>query len=78
MKSYTRKMKRIVRLKNKNTGEIDSYPTLIDLVRRNGEKTLGIGLSALYNAVSKNKGQWENHTYVIYYETINLGVKHWE
>lgn len=71
-------MKRIVRLKNKQTGEIDSYPTIIELVGRNGEKTLGIGLNSLYNAVSKNKGKWENDLYEVYYENINLGNSSWE
>lgn len=70
-------MKRIVRLKNKHTGEIGSYPTIADLVRRNGVKTLGIGLNALYNAVSRNKGRWENSSYELYYEDINLGKKEW-
>ena len=70
-------IKRIVRLKNKHTGEINSYPTIADLVRRNGVKTLGIGLNALYNAVSRNNGSWENGDYGVYYENINLGNKEW-
>ena len=70
-------MKRVVRLKNKTTGEIDTYPTLADLVRRNGEDMLGISLNALYNAVSAGKGRWENKNYEVYIETIDLGNTEW-
>ena len=71
-------MKRLVRLKNKETGVIDTYPSAADLVRRNGEEELGISLQALYNAISTNKGRWENNKYIVYYETIDLGNKEWK
>ncbi len=71
-------MKRIARLKNTHTGEIDSYPSIADLVRRNGEKTLGISLHALYNALSVNNGEWTNKNYTVYYETVDLGNREWQ
>ena len=70
-------MKRLVRLKNKETGEVNSYPSIADLVRRNGEETLGISLQALYNAVSNNNGKWDNGKFVVYYDMIDLGNKEW-
>lgn len=70
-------MKRIVRLKNKDTGEINSYPTIADLIRRNGAEAIGIGLQALYNAVSTNNGRWANEYYEVYYEDVELGKKEW-
>ena len=71
-------MKRLVRLKNRATGEINSFPSIADLVRRTGEETLGIGLQALYNAFSSNKGKWENEKYAVYYETVDIGNKEWK
>lgn len=71
-------MKRIVRLKQKDNGEIFSYPTITDLFQRNGEETLGISLNALYNALSKNNSRWENKQFEIYYETVDLGNKQWK
>ena len=70
-------MKRVVRLKNRQTGEILSYPTIAELVRQNGKETLGIGLNALYNAVNANNGEWANDAYKVYYENIELGKKEW-
>lgn len=70
-------MKRIVRLKNKQTGEIFSYPTITDLIRRNGEERIGISLNALYNALSNNFGKWENKQYEVYYDTVDLGNSVW-
>ncbi len=70
-------MKRFVRLKNRETGEVNSYPSIADLVRRNGEETLGISLQALYNAVSNNKGKWDNGKFEVYYDMVDLGNKEW-
>lgn len=70
-------MKKVVRLKNKETEKIDSYPSLADLVRRNGEENIGIGLQSLYNAICLNKGRWENDRFLIYIEEIDLGRKEW-
>lgn len=70
-------MKRVVRLKNKENDEINTYATIVDLVRRNGEKELGICINALYNAVSANNGRWENSRYEVYYDNIDLGKDKW-
>ena len=70
-------MKRVIRLKDKKTGIVFSYSTVAELVKRNGEERLGIGLNALYNAMSKNDGKWENKEYEVYYEDICLGKNTW-
>lgn len=70
-------MKRIVRLRNKETGGIDTYSTLSDLIERNGEE-LGISRPALYNAMHTGKGFWENKKYMVYYDNIDLGRKVWK
>lgn len=70
-------MKRVVRLKIRETNEIYTYPSITELVRRNGEDILGISLQALYNAMSNNKGKWESSKYQVYYESIELGNKEW-
>lgn len=69
-------MKRVVRLRNKETERIDTYPTVSDLLARNGSE-IGITKAALYNALHTGKGFWENSKYAIYYESIELGKKVW-
>lgn len=71
-------MKRIIRLHDKTTGEIFSYPTVTELIKRNGEDRLGISLAALYNSLSINNGQWESKKYKVYYETIDNIDAVWE
>lgn len=70
-------MKRVIRLRNKETGRVDTYPTLSDLIERNGSEVLGISRHALYNAMHTGKGFWENKRYQIYYEDIDLGKNLW-
>lgn len=67
-------MRRVVRLYDKELERMDSYPTLSDLVRRNGADKLGISIGALYNAMSTNKGKWENERFRIYYEDIDISA----
>lgn len=69
-------MKRVVRLRNRETGEINTYPTLSDLLERNGE-ALGISRPALYNAMHTGRGFWENKKYMVYYDNVDLGKKVW-
>lgn len=69
-------MKRVVRLRNRETGEINTYPTVSDLCERNGD-TLGISRQALYNALHVGRGLWENKNYMVYYENIELGQSVW-
>ena len=71
-------MKRVVRLRNRETGEVNTYPTLSDLIERNGIEELGISRPALYNAMHKGKGYWENRRYSVFYENIELGNKVWK
>ena len=71
-------MKRVVRLKNKETGELNTYPTVSDLIERNGEEALCISRPSLYNALHIGKGFWENKKYMVYYENIELGNSVWK
>ena len=70
-------MKRVVRLKNKESGEISTYPTLNELWEKNSE-TLAISKPSLYNAMHMGKGFWENKKFMVYYEEIDLGCKYWK
>lgn len=71
-------MKRLVRLRNKKTKEIQTFPTIMHLLRSKGSDYLGIEKQSLYNALSKGKGKWENEKFAIYYEEINLGNTEWK
>ena len=70
-------MKRVVRLKDRGTGRIDTYPTLSELLEKNGEEALGITRAALYNAMHTGKGFWENKRYMVYYDMVDLGKRVW-
>jgi len=69
-------MKKVIRLRNNETGEISSYPTLSKLYEENSD-VLGISKPALYNAMHMGKGFWDNKRFTIYYENIDLGCKQW-
>lgn len=69
-------MKRVVRLKNKETKELDSFPTIAALWEKKGD-VLGISQQALYNAMSTGGGLWENKKYMVYYDSVDLGRKSW-
>lgn len=70
-------MKKVVRLRNKQTKAIDSYPTITALWEKNGEE-LGISQQALYNAMSTGSGFWENKKFMVYYDNVDLGRKVWK
>lgn len=70
-------MKKVVRLRNKESDEISSYPTLSELWEKNAD-ALGISKPSLYNAMHTGAGFWENKKFVIYYENIDLGCKQWD
>jgi hypothetical protein len=69
-------MKRVVRLKDKATGEIRTYPSLVAMRKENGD--IGICANALYNALNKGQGLWENKKYMVYWENIDLGREVWD
>lgn len=71
-------MKRVVRIKNKETRTLDTYPTLSELLERIGEEELGISRGALYNAMHTGKGFWENKRYMVYYDNVDLGKRVWK
>lgn len=70
-------MKKVVRLRNKETGSIESYSTIAALWEKKSEE-LGISQQALYNAMSTGSGFWENKKFMVYYENVDLGRKVWK
>ena len=62
---------------NKRSGRLYTYPTLTDLVERNGSERLGISRASLYNALHMHNGKWENGRWKVYYETVDLGKTIW-
>lgn len=71
-------MKKIVILTNKETGESTPYPTVVELMRKHKSWDVGIGLPALFNALSKNKGRWENKKYIVEYKKVTRKVNNWD
>jgi len=69
---------RIVTLMNKATGEETPFPSVATLVRKVGEQSIGICIGALYNALSKGQGTYENRRVIIKYKTINITPQVWE
>ncbi len=70
--------KRIVILHNKATGEETPFPNVATLVRKTGDESIGIGIGALYNALSKNGGWYENQRVRIYYKKTDIKPQTWE
>lgn len=64
-------MKRVVVLELKDgTQDISVYSSSVKLVLANQQK-IGIGLGALWNALSKTNGNFENKKCRIYYKYID-------
>lgn len=62
--------KRIVVLELKKEKETLVYSTCAELAVANGKNKIGIELGALWNALSKNDGVYENDLCKIYYRKI--------
>ena len=62
--------KRIVVLEFKKEKETHVYSTCAELVMANGKDKIGIELGALWNALAKNNGIYENDLCKIYYRKI--------
>lgn len=72
-------MKRIVILKFKDSNACYAYSSVTELAKRNSYEALGIGVPALWNALSKRKGRFENKKCLIYYQAIEAwGSTCWE
>ena len=71
-------MKKIVILYNKHTGEETPFSSVSRLVRETSKEILGIGLGALYNALSQNNGEYENARVKVCYKHIETKPKVWE
>ena len=70
--------KKIAILHNKATGEETPFPSVAKLVRKTSEEIIGIGAGALYNALCKNGGWYENQKVRIYYKKIEIKPTTWE
>ena len=71
-------MKKIVILKNKQTGEETPFPTVASLVRQTDKALLGIGKGALWNALSRNNGHYENQRVAVDYRYVEPNPQTWE
>lgn len=65
---YPRKRVVVLELKNKKTNYV--YNTCPELVVAHGKK-IGVTLNALWNALAKNDGIYENERCKIYYRKIS-------
>lgn len=65
---YPRKRVVVLEFKNKKTNYV--YNTCPELVVAQG-KRIGVTLNALWNALAKNDGTYENERCKIYYRKIN-------
>lgn len=65
---YPRKRVVVLELKNKKTNYV--YNTCPELVVEQG-KRIGVTLNALWNALAKNNGAYENERCKIYYRKIS-------
>lgn len=63
-------MKRVVILKLRGEKNLSVYPTVAELVARNGKDILGIETQALWNALSAGGGRFSNKRCEIYYKDV--------
>lgn len=70
--------KRLVILHDKASGEETPFPSVATLVRKMGEESIGIGEGALYNALSKNGGWYENKNIRVFYKITDITPKAWD
>lgn len=64
-------MKRVIVLQIKDTKEEKTYSTCPELVVDNDKKKIGVGLGALWNALAKNNGFYENKKCKVFYRKID-------
>lgn len=70
IKNVKHPQKRVVVLSYKATKKIFIYNTCAELAVANDKSKIGISLGALWNALSKNNGVYENNICKIYYRKI--------
>lgn len=72
-------MKRVIVLQIKDTKEEKTYSTCPELVVANDKERIGVGLGALWNALAKNNGFYENKKCKVFYRKIaNKQQTEWE
>lgn len=70
--------KRVVVLELKKSKKTFTYGTCAELAVNNSKSEIGISLCSLWNALSKNKGIFENDLCRIYYRKIEPKInKEW-
>ncbi len=62
--------KQIVVLERKGY-ETEYFGTCVELVVKHGKDEIGVGLGALWNALCKNGGMYQNKQCKIYYKPVN-------
>lgn len=60
-------IKRYVRVRVKDTGRCYSFNTIVKMYSKLGEGTVGVSRNALWNALSKGFGKYENNNVRIEY-----------
>lgn len=73
-KEITYPRKRVVVLEYKKTQKTLVYKTCVELAVKNPKSEIGVCLGSLWNALSKNKGVFENDLCKVYYRKINPKV----
>ncbi len=63
-------IKKVVLLTLKSTGEQQVYKTITDMYKDDAQERLAISMQAMYNALSKGNGIYENKIIKVEYKDI--------
>lgn len=68
-------VKKVVVVKRKKTKKEEVFLTCPEIYLKHSREELGICLNALWNALSKNNGRYENNRYMVYYRNNDNSLK---
>lgn len=68
-------VKKVVIVKFKKTKKEEVFLTCPEIYLKHNKEELGICLNALWNALSKNNGRYENRYCVVYYRNNDKSLK---
>lgn len=68
-------VKKVVVVKCKKTKKEEVFLTCPEIYLKHSREELGICLNALWNALSKNNGRYENRHCVVYYRNNDKSLK---
>lgn len=66
----------VLRMNGDRRGKV--YPSVKSLCQENGKDVIGIGLNALWNALSKRKGRFKNKKCTVNYIIYDIKPKEWK